>query len=237
MAVTWAIQLLGGSVVARSPEAKWRIWRTVAGATASPTASAATNRTCGGPKKRGMPWHVDVGNMMRLHVFREEQSAIPQLRSHDSRTKTTRFHNQTTRFRSQNRRASTTTFSRFHNQNPTIPQPKSHDSTTKLPRFHNQNLRIPQPKSQDSTTKISGFHNQTLRIPRFFGKTTATYFHYKRFLTRYKILKNSPPPQNYTSNLSIQQAVLYGFVQIPFGFGITRFGYGIMVGWGIIRFG
>ena len=113
--------------------------------------------------------------------------ALPQLHSHDSTTK----------------------IPRFHNQSPTIPQPKSHDSTTKLPRFHNQNLRIPQPKSQDSTTKISGFHNQTLRIPCFFGKTTATYFHYRRFLTSYKTFKNPPPPQNNRSNLSVQQAVWF----------------------------
>ena len=65
-----------------------------------------------------------------------EQSAIPQLRSHASRTKTTRFQNQTTRFPNQSRRASTTTFSRFHSHTLTIPQPKPQD-TTKLSRFHN----------------------------------------------------------------------------------------------------
>ena len=88
-----------------------------------------------------------------------EQSAIPQLRSHASRTKTTRFQNQTTRFPNQSRRASTTTFSRFHNQNVTIPQ---------------QNLFIPQPNSQDSTTKTSGFHNQTLTIPQLTSQDSTT---------------------------------------------------------------
>ena len=87
-----------------------------------------------------------------------------------------------------------------------IPQLRSHDSRTKTTRFHNQSPTIPQPNSHDSTTKISGFHNQTLRIPRFFGKTTATYFHYTRFLTSYKAFKNHPPPQNNRSNLSLQQA-------------------------------
>ena len=147
----------------------------------------------GWPSPITNPWFLESHSRWWDDHTIPEQSAIPQLCSHDSRTKTTRFHNQTTRFRNQNRRASTTTFSRFHNQNPTIPQPNSHDSTTKLPRFHNQTPTIPQPNSHDSTTKISGFHNQTLRIPRFFGKTTATYFHYRRFLTRYKILKNPPP--------------------------------------------
>ena len=88
---------------------------------------------------------------------------------------------------------------RFHNYVLTIPEPKPRDSTTKVPRFHNQTPTIPQPKSQDSTTKLSGF-------PRFFGKTTATYFHYTRFLTSYKAFKNHPPPQNNRSNLSLQQA-------------------------------
>ena len=64
-----------------------------------------------------------------------EQSAIPQLHSHDS----------------------TTTLPRFHNQNLRIPQPNSHDSTTKISGFHNQT-------SHDSTTKTSGFHNQNLAI-------------------------------------------------------------------------
>ena len=91
-----------------------------------------------------------------------EQSAIPQLRSHASRTKTTRFQNQTTRFPNQSRRASTTTFSRFHNQNVTISQQKYFHSTTKLPRFHNQNLRI-QPNSHDSTTNNYWFHQEDCR--------------------------------------------------------------------------
>ena len=94
----------------------------------------------------------------------DEQSAIPQLRSHDSRTKTTRFQNQTTRFPNQSRRASTTTFSRFHNHTLTIPQPNSHDSTTKISGFHNQTLRIPQPNSHDSITTLSRFHNQNVTI-------------------------------------------------------------------------
>ena len=112
-----------------------------------------------------------------------EQSAIPQLRSHDSRTKTTRFQNQTTRFPNQSRRASTTTFSRFHNHTPTIPQPKSQDSTTKPP---------------DSTTKTSGFHNQNLAILQLTTidstrKTAATYFHCRKFLTSYEKLKSPTP--------------------------------------------
>jgi len=63
-------------------------------------------------------------------------------------------------------------------------------------------------------------------------------------LTRYKTIKNPPPPQNNRSNLSIQQAApllkedycdllaLYKIllVQVPFGVGITFFGYGKMVG-------
>ena len=92
-----------------------------------------------------------------------EQSAIPQLRSHDSRTKTTRFQNQTTRFPNQSRRASTTTFSRFHNHTLTIPQPKCHDSTTKISSFHNQTPTIPQPKPQDSTTNNYWFHQEDCR--------------------------------------------------------------------------
>ena len=134
------------------------------------------------------PWYVKV-----------EQSAIPQLRSHASRTKTTRFQNQTTRFPNQSWRASTTTFSRFHNHTLTIPQQKSLHSTTKLPRFHNQNLRIPQPNSHDSTTNISGFHNQNLAILQLTTidstrKTAATYFHRRNFLTSYKKLKESSTP-------------------------------------------
>ena len=112
---------------------------------------------------RWVPFFRGKRNHCRDHfsdeyVWSQEQSAIPQLRSHDSRTKTTRFHNQTTRFRNQNWRASTT-------KTGALPQPNSHDSTTKLPRFHNQNLRIPQPKSQDSTTKLSGIPASLGRLP------------------------------------------------------------------------
>ena len=131
---------------------------------------------------------VKAGNASVDSASKEEQSAIPQLRSHDSRTKTTRFHNQTTRFRNQNRRASTTTFSRFHNQNPTIPQPKSHDSTTKLPRFHNQTPTIPQPNSHDSTTKISRFHNQTSQDST--TKSSPALWEDYRYLLSLKILDN-----------------------------------------------
>jgi hypothetical protein len=63
-------------------------------------------------------------------------------------------------------------------------------------------------------------------------------------LTRYKTFINPPPPQNNRSNLSIEQAAprlkedycdllsLYKIllVQVPFGVGITFFGYGKMVG-------
>ena len=136
--------------------------------------------------------------------FQNQNHAIPQPNHAIPQPKPARFHNYILTIPQPKSHDSTTKVPRFHNQTPTIPQPNSHDSTTKPPRFHNQNLTIPQPISQDSTTKLWGFHNQ--KQPRFLRKTTATYFHYTRFLTSYKAFKNHPPPQNNRSNLSLQQA-------------------------------
>ena len=136
--------------------------------------------------------------------FHNQNHAIPQPNHAIPQPKPARFHNYILTIPQPKSHDSTTKVPRFHNQTPTIPQPNSHDSTTKPPRFHNQNLTIPQPISQDSTTKLWGFHNQ--KQPRFLRKTTATYFHYTRFLTSYKAFKNHPPPQNNRSNLSLQQA-------------------------------
>ena len=154
-------------------------------------------------------WFIDdyrwiddfIQNKARFHNY---VLTIPQPKPRDSTTKPRDSATKTGALPQLHSHDSTTKIPRFHNQSPTIPQPNSHDSTTKPPRFHNQNRTIPQPKSQDSTTKLWGFHNQ--KQPRFLRKTTATYFHYTRFLTSYKAFKNHPPPQNNRSNLSLQQA-------------------------------